>query len=83
VIGTQRLAFDLWGDTVNVASRLQELAPPGRVLVAERTMRLIRDEFVCEPLGAKELRGHSRMNTFAVVGPIPGSTVTSASPRTR
>ena len=68
VIGTQRLAFDLWGDTVNVASRLQELAPPGRVLVGERTMRLIRDAFVCEPLGSSELRGHSSMETFAVVG---------------
>jgi class 3 adenylate cyclase len=72
VIGTERLAFDLWGDTVNVASRLQELAPPGRVLVSERTMLLIRDRFTCEPLGARELRGHSRMNTYAVVGPIAG-----------
>jgi class 3 adenylate cyclase len=70
VIGTQRLAFDLWGDTVNVASRLQELAPPGRVHVGERTMLLIRDQFVCEPLGASELRGHSRMNTFTVATPI-------------
>jgi adenylate cyclase len=69
VIGTQRLAFDLWGDTVNVASRLQELAPPGRVLLTERTMLLIRDAFVCEPLGSSELRGHSRMETFAVVRP--------------
>ena len=69
VIGTQRLAFDLWGDTVNVASRLQELAPPGRVLVSERTMHLIRDAFICEPLGSRDLRGHSRMETFAVVGP--------------
>jgi class 3 adenylate cyclase len=70
VIGTQRLAFDLWGDTVNVASRLQELAPPGRVLVSERTMDLVRDRFVCEPLGESELRGHSGMNTFAIAGPI-------------
>jgi len=73
VIGTQRLAFDLWGDTVNVASRLQELAPAGRVVVEERTMLLIRDEFACEPLGANELRGHSTMNTFAVIRPIAGS----------
>ena len=51
VIGTQRLAFDLWGDTVNVASRLQELAAPGRILVGERTMRLARDEFAWEALG--------------------------------
>lgn len=69
VIGTQRLAFDLWGDTVNVASRLQEIAPPGRVLVGERTMVLIRDAFACEPLGSSELRGHAPVNTFAIAGP--------------
>jgi class 3 adenylate cyclase len=70
VIGTQRLAFDLWGDTVNVASRLQELAPPGRVLVSERTMLLVRGSYVCEPLGESDLRGHSSMKTFVVVGPV-------------
>jgi class 3 adenylate cyclase len=69
VIGTQRLAFDLWGDTVNVASRLQELAPPGRVLVSERTMLLVRGSYVCEPVGESELRGHSSINTYVVVGP--------------
>ena len=66
VIGTQRLAFDLWGDTVNVASRLQELAPPGRLVTEERTMLLLRDQFEWEPLGATELRGHSSMNVYAV-----------------
>ena len=67
MIGTQRLAFDLWGDTVNVASRLQELAPPGRIVVGEGTMLLIRDAFALEPLGPTELRGHSPINTYAVV----------------
>ena len=66
MIGTQRLAFDLWGDTVNVASRLQEIAPPGGLIVEERTMLLIRDELECEPLGPTELRGHSTVNTYAV-----------------
>ncbi len=70
VIGTERLAFDLWGDTVNVASRLQELAPPGRVIVEERTARLIRDELALEPLGPTELRGHSPMNTYVVAANV-------------
>jgi class 3 adenylate cyclase len=79
VIGTERLAFDLWGDTVNVASRLQELAPPGRIHLAERTMLLLQDQFICEPLGASELRGHSRMSTFAVVGPVDSASPLPAS----
>jgi class 3 adenylate cyclase len=69
VIGNERLAFDLWGNTVNVASRLQEIAPPGRVLVDEGTMHLIKEQFTCEPLGAQELRGHSEVQTYAVVTP--------------
>jgi class 3 adenylate cyclase len=67
VIGTRRLAFDLWGDTVNVASRLQETGPPGRVHVSEATWLLIRDQFECEPVGETQLRGHSRMPTYAIV----------------
>jgi len=69
VIGTHKVAFDLWGDTVNVASRLQELGPPGRIHLSEATMKLVRDHFECEPLGESQLRGHSRMKTYAVIGP--------------
>jgi class 3 adenylate cyclase len=69
VIGTRKLAFDLWGDTVNVASRLQELGPPDRVHISEKTWTLVRDSFECETLGENQLRGHSRMPTYAVIEP--------------
>ena len=69
VIGSRKLAFDLWGDTVNVASRLQEIGPPGRVHLSEATWALVRDHFDCEELGDHELRGHASMRTYAVVGP--------------
>jgi adenylate cyclase len=69
VIGTRKLAFDLWGDTVNVASRLQELSSPGRVHLSEATWLLVRDSFDCEPLGESQLRGHAGMNTYVVIGP--------------
>jgi class 3 adenylate cyclase len=69
VIGTRKLAFDLWGDTVNVASRLQELGPPGRIHLSETTWRLVRDHFDGEAMGETQLRGHSRMHTYSVVGP--------------
>jgi class 3 adenylate cyclase len=68
VIGTRKLAFDLWGDTVNVASRLQEVGPPGRVHLSEATWLLVRDQFECEALGESQLRGHSGMRTYAVIG---------------
>ena len=69
VIGTRKLAFDLWGDTVNVASRLEGLSPPGRVLVSEATWKLVRGHFQCEAMTDRELRGHSTMPTYSIIGP--------------
>ncbi len=70
VIGTRKLAFDLWGDTVNVASRLEGLSPPGRILVSEATWALVRGHFQCELMTDRELRGHSTMRTYSIVGPL-------------
>ncbi len=69
MIGTRKLAFDLWGDTVNVASRLQELGPPGQVHMSEATWMLVRDHYECTPLGDSQLRGHAHMQTYSVAGP--------------
>ena len=70
VIGTRKLAFDMWGDTVNVASRLEGLSPPGRILVSEATWQLVRGHFQCEVMADSELRGHSTMRTYSIVGPL-------------
>jgi len=69
VIGTRKLAFDLWGDTVNIASRLEGLSKPGHVLVSEATWMLVRDRFQCEAQADSVLRGHSTMRTYSIIGP--------------
>ena len=74
VIGRRKLAFDLWGDTVNVASRLEGLGTPGRVHVSDATWKLIRHEFEAEALGDRELRGHASMLTYSITGPAAAST---------
>ena len=68
VIGSRKLAFDLWGDTVNVASRLEGLSKPGQVLVSEQTWKLVRQQFACEAQAESELRGHSAVRTFSITG---------------
>lgn len=68
VIGTQRFAYDVWGNTVNVAARLEQAGVAGRVHVSQDTMELTRDVFSYEALGATELRGVGLMETFLVVG---------------
>jgi class 3 adenylate cyclase len=69
VIGTRKFAYDVWGNTVNVASRLEKAGVPGRVHVSEVTKTLTESNFVYEPRGVMELRGVGSMTTYLAVGP--------------
>ena len=51
VIGSRKFAYDVWGDTVNVAARLQQSGVAGRVHVSEETRLLVSHRFVFEPAG--------------------------------
>jgi guanylate cyclase len=71
VIGTRTFAYDLWGDTVNTASRMESSGVPGRIQVTEATYELIKDRFACEPRGPVEIKGKSTMETYLLAGPVP------------
>jgi adenylate cyclase len=64
VIGKQKFHYDVWGDVVNVASRMETYALPGMIQIAEGTFELIKDEFECEPRGTIEIKGKGRMETW-------------------
>ncbi len=51
VIGKHKFAYDIWGDTVNVASRMQTASDPGRINISESTYSYIKDFFICIPRG--------------------------------
>ena len=51
IIGTHKFSYDLWGDTVNTASRMESEGIPGSIQVSPSTYELIKDEFVCEARG--------------------------------
>jgi class 3 adenylate cyclase len=69
VIGRRRLLFDLWGDTVNLASRMESTGIPGRIQVAASTRALLPPErFALEPREV-EAKGLGRLTTFLVVEP--------------
>lgn len=71
VIGTRKFAYDVWGNTVNVASRLEQAGVPGRVHVSEATKTLTQNNFTYEPRGVIELRGVGSMTTYLAVAPKP------------
>ena len=66
VIGTSRFHFDLWGDTVNVAARMESLGEPGRIQIAEGTWTLVHDVIPCESRGKIPVKGKGEMETWFV-----------------
>ena len=69
VIGKKRFVYDLWGDAVNVASRMEQHGVAGRVQVTEATARRLEPAFVLEPRGGIEVKGKGVMQTFFMLGP--------------
>ena len=64
VIGSQKFAYDVWGNTVNVAARLEKSGVAGRVHVSEETKQLTGDVFAYQPRGTTQLRGVGAMSTY-------------------
>lgn len=68
VIGTRRWIYDVWGDTVNVASRMESSGVPGRVQVTPAVEQRLRGRFRLEPRGEIDIKGKGLMETFFLVG---------------
>jgi class 3 adenylate cyclase len=66
VIGKIKFTYDLWGDTVNVASRMESSGSPGRINISEQTRALIGDHFELEERGVVECKGLGPVKTFFV-----------------
>jgi class 3 adenylate cyclase len=63
VIGTKKFSYDLWGDTVNTAARMEAHAEPDTIQVTERTYERLRTQFHFEPRGTIEVKGKGEMKT--------------------
>ena len=64
VIGSAKFAYDLWGDTVNTASRMESNCLPGRIQVSEATHDLLRARYRLESRGTIEVKGKGEMKTY-------------------
>jgi guanylate cyclase len=67
VIGTHKFAYDLWGDTVNTASRMESSGVPGAIQVSPSTHELLKGAYVCEPRGPIPVKGKSEMETWLLI----------------
>ncbi|MEC9073200.1 MAG: adenylate/guanylate cyclase domain-containing protein, partial [Myxococcota bacterium] len=73
VIGSRKFTYDLWGDTVNVASRMESSGISGRVQVSESVATRTGTGFVFEERGMVSIKGKGEMRTFLLVGPEEAS----------
>ena len=69
VIGRRRFLYDLWGDTVNMASRMESHGVPDVIQITRSTWELVRDDFVTEPRGLVEVKGKGEVETWQLIAP--------------
>jgi len=68
VVGVSKFAYDVWGDTVNLASRLETTSEPGRIHVAAVLAKRLQSTYVVEPRGSIDLKGKGPTETFYLLG---------------
>jgi adenylate cyclase len=68
VIGRRRFLYDLWGDTVNMASRMESHGTSDEIQITRPTWELLRDDFVTEPRGLVDVKGKGEVEAWRLVG---------------
>ncbi|MEX0996061.1 MAG: adenylate/guanylate cyclase domain-containing protein [Flavobacteriaceae bacterium] len=66
VVGSKKFAYDIWGDTVNVASRMESMSQPGRINISESTYHLIKEKCICEYRGEIEAKNRGQLKMYFV-----------------
>jgi adenylate cyclase len=69
VVGTKKFFYDVWGDTVNLASRMESTGLPGRIQISTETYERIKDKFEFESRGLIDVKGKGKIATWFVIGP--------------
>ncbi len=71
IIGKHKFIYDVWGDTVNTANRMESHGVPNRVQISAATFHRVRDVFRCEPRGPQEVKGKGMMETYFLESRLP------------
>merc|ERR1719460_2191184 len=73
VIGHRKFAYDIWGDAVNTASRMESPGVPMKIHISEDTYELIKDDFECEARERMKVKGKGEMQTYLVLSEMEHS----------
>jgi len=66
IVGIKKFAYDIWGDTVNIASRMESSGEPGKVNISESTYELVKDKFKCIPRGKVQAKSKGEIDMYFV-----------------
>ena len=64
IVGLKKYVYDIWGDTVNTASRMESSSLPGKINISESTYQLIKNKFACEYRGEIEAKNKGYINMY-------------------
>lgn len=68
IIGKHKFNYDLWGDSVNIASRMESLSEPGKIQVSEVTYQILQDSFLFHDRGEIQVKGKGKMHGYFLLG---------------
>jgi len=68
VVGAKKFAYDIWGDTVNIASRMESASEPGKINISENTYEIIKGHFDCEYRGELAAKNKGKLKMYFVNG---------------
>jgi adenylate cyclase len=71
VIGHKKFVYDIWGDAVNVASRMESHGVAGKIQITPATYNRIKSDYVCEKRGCISIKGKGDMETWFLLAPKP------------
>jgi len=66
IVGVKKFAYDIWGDTVNTAARMEQHGVPGKVNISHTTYELVKDKFRCEYRGELEAKNKGKLKMYFV-----------------
>jgi class 3 adenylate cyclase len=71
IVGVKKFAYDIWGDTVNTAARMEQNSEANKINISEATYELVKDKFTCEYRGEIEAKNKGKMKMYFVVNSLP------------
>lgn len=72
VVGTKKFAYDIWGDTVNIASRMESNSEPGKINISDNTYQLVKENYRCTYRGEIEAKNKGKLKMYFVEGALAG-----------